>query len=427
MSFVQKKFKVSSILLAVVFLVSLILPGCANIGFAPEPVEITFKHNENDTAYYQAMVNSFNKQASNITIKLVTAGEGSQWGDDYLSGADCYATYAFSMMRFQYINSNNDQPPLLYLDEFIAADDTFNMQDFYPGVMSLVRNNRGIWGIPAGVNPVVMYYNQDLFDRSGVQHPRSGWTWQDFQYTAAALRDPATEVWGFAPGEYLMTAMLVLYQHGGSIVDNMQDPQSIVFNSPVNVEALEWYTDLFSKYEVAPAEASDLGQANSYDGAATLGILDGRVAMWTGTYEERGGTFENLPWPFRWSMVSLPQDETAASYADGDVYAISAASEHPDACWKWISYLSTHSAKDARMAPARRSVAESLEYEELVGAETAEMIRQTLEVLIIPPSIDRLFAMRNIFETFEYAVESATTGRMTPQEALDYAQKEAGN
>ena len=126
-------------------------------------------------------------------------------------------------------------------------------------------------------------------------------------------------------------------------------------------------------------------------------------------------------------MVSLPQDETAASYADGDVYAISAASEHPDACWKWISYLSTHSAKDARMAPARRSVAESLEYEELVGAETAEMIRQTLEVLIIPPSIDRLFAMRNIFETFEYAVESATTGRMTPQEALDYAQKEAGN
>jgi maltose-binding protein MalE len=50
-----------------------------------------------------------------------------------------------------------------------------------------------------------------------------------------------------------------------------------------------------------------------------------------------------------------------------------------------------------------------------------------LEVLIIPPSIDRLFAMRDVFDTFNYAVEMATTGRMTPQEALDYAQENAGN
>jgi len=41
-----------------------------------------------------------------------------------------------------------------------------------------------VWAIPAGVDMLVMFYNQDLFDQYDVPYPEVGWTWGDFLDTA---------------------------------------------------------------------------------------------------------------------------------------------------------------------------------------------------------------------------------------------------
>ena len=62
------------------------------------------------------------------------------------------------------------------------------------------------WAIPSGMNPLVVYYNQDLFDQYGVPYPENGWTWDDFLSVALAIRDPEAGVFGYAnlvgPGTY---------------------------------------------------------------------------------------------------------------------------------------------------------------------------------------------------------------------------------
>jgi hypothetical protein len=59
-------------------------------------------------------------------------------------------------------------------------------------------------------------------------------------------------------------------------------------------------------------------------------------------------------------------------------FAYLAQTEHPEACWKWLTFLSEQAAV-VQGVPARRSVAESDAYRQQMGAETADVYLATLE------------------------------------------------
>ena len=47
------------------------------------------------------------------------------------------------------------------------------------------------WGLPWISQPVILYYNPDLFSAAGVAPPDDTWTWDTFKQAAAQLTDPA--------------------------------------------------------------------------------------------------------------------------------------------------------------------------------------------------------------------------------------------
>jgi ABC-type glycerol-3-phosphate transport system substrate-binding protein len=144
--------------------------------------------------------------------------------------------------------------------------------------------------------------------------------------------------------------------------------------------------------------------------------------MWILTLSERGGLMWPVEWNTAWGMVDLPSDAEPVTPVWAEGYAISASTHHPDACWQWLVFLTWQ--MHHRLIPARRSLAESDAYNELVGDEMANVVRASLEHAVpYSPEIWTEFAPA--MEAFSAAVNDIIEDESTVHEALDDAQRRA--
>jgi multiple sugar transport system substrate-binding protein len=392
-----------------------------------EPVTITFACADVDEAYYQQKIAEFNEQYPDITVELrpyEIEAEGDVTADD----ADVLMAWE------DILSALYTQGDLFDLQAMIETEQSLDLEDFYPGALALFSGQGTTWAIPAGLDVDVMYYNQDLFDQYGVAYPENGWTPDDFLNTAIALRDPAAGVYGYstlgstAEPDY-GDALFFANQRGGYIFDDPREPTRTTFDAPPVIEALDWYARLYLEYDVAPTpeEARHLFQGWPSQYAFYRGVYLNKVAMWALPFSERGGTYwEGNQWLMHWGTVAMPQGAQSATFPWGDGYAISAQSPHPEACWRWIVFLSQEI--PYQLIPARKSLLESAEYEELAGGDLAAVARASIERADLTRANPGTLARFNDVDTgglWGEAVNSVVSGESTPQEALDLAQREA--
>ena len=43
-----------------------------------------------------------------------------------------------------------------------------------------------------------------------------------------------------------------MYQNGGKIIDDLQNPTKVIYDDPQTIEALQWYDELFILHDAAP-------------------------------------------------------------------------------------------------------------------------------------------------------------------------------
>ncbi len=56
--------------------------------------------------------------------------------------------------------------------------------------MMELYSDKGVqYGMPKGMDVVVVAYNKKIFDKYGVAYPEEGWTWDEFVAKGAELRD----------------------------------------------------------------------------------------------------------------------------------------------------------------------------------------------------------------------------------------------
>jgi multiple sugar transport system substrate-binding protein len=391
----------------------LVLTGCALRGTpTPEPARIAFAFPDVDSEYYQGLLGEFNELYPYVTVEL----RPKRW--DMLSGLSAGDADVFVSSQFA-LNWLQGEGGVLNLTPFIEQDESFERADFYPGTVELYTREGKTWAIPAGVDLMVMYANRDLLEANGVPLPESGWTWDDFLATTLALRDPTANVFGYGPNLDLFDPLTFIYQHGGRIFDDLENPTRTTFDDPLTIEALEWYTDLFFAHNVAPTPE----QVSSLFGRGGIGsaIYQDKAGVWSGMISERGGRSWPTEWPMRWSVATLPQGAQAATLTLVEGMYISSQTAHADAAWKWLSFVSKQLPN--RQTPVRRSLAESFEYEEQVGREVAEVARRSLEnALLLSPD---LAEFEEALGLFEQAFRSVMEQRSTPVEAMTWAQQQS--
>lgn len=388
-----------------------LLSGCGLGGTPPpEPVSLNFAIEDGQREEYARLLAPFNEKHPEITVNLQ---------DDRRDDTDCFVDVPFG------IPSDVANGALVALDPFFDQDSELKAGDFYPAAVDILRHQGKTWGIPAGVDPIVLYYNKAMFDQAGIPYPQNGWTWDDFLGAAMALSKPDEKIFGYAMPQQTQDAFdvaLFIYQHGGRLFDDLNNPTTVTLDDPQTVSAVEWYTDLALRHNVAPTPE----QMRSYgSGGQALGrgIYESKFGMWLSFFSDRGGRTWPVEWPWPWGMVTLPRDEAAATAGVVRSYFILSDRPNPDACWKLISFLSTQPVEG--LVPARRSVAESQAFTGVVGEEMAATARQAVEeaILISPEAANAIPAL----EYLGRAVREVLSGAATPEEALLAAQEQAEN
>jgi ABC-type glycerol-3-phosphate transport system substrate-binding protein len=387
-----------------------ILSGCIDLSFiAPkEPVTITF-WSFGDTSYFENLTEEFSKEYPYITVEFIS-GFSRFRSNSSLEDIDMFLA---TQNQLQFLRET-EYP--MSLNALIAEDDDFDLNDFYRGGVDAMSVEGQRWGVPLGADITVMIYNKRLFDERNVPYPQVGWTWNDFLGKAIALSDPDRGQFGYAYHAmgYMgdTDTLVMLYQWGGGLFDDLQAPTAMTINRPENVMALQFNADLLHKYHVAPRYGE---RPSPYPDA---GIESEKYAMWVGSISDE--------YDFETGVAPLPQAEYA--YTMGTIIGIyiSNQASSPEACWEWASFLSQKAIPG--LLPMRISLAESDEVLQDLGEDVVSAGLASLPNLI-SLSIDFDSPLGSQWGTAMGAYSSAL-GKIRAgepvQTVLDEAQQKSG-
>jgi ABC-type glycerol-3-phosphate transport system substrate-binding protein len=405
---------------ALSILLAFSLGGCG-LGSTPtpDPVTIQFSFPSVDNDFYEPMALIFHEKFPNITVELNPL-QGNAYSNLDPDQTDVIAVDVFFLRNMQREGS------ILGLNSVIEQDDSFNMSDYLPGTVDFLAVEGETWAIPVGADLGIMYYNKDLFDEHDLPYPEVGWDWDDFLAYALTINDPddaLEKVYGYAGTPGYQDIYYFIYQHGGSLFNDVISPTAPTFNDPLTVEAVEFYADLFHLHGVAPNAATARRAFGGNQFAALNAMRTGNIGMWTLSISDRGGYGWGVEWYVNYGMAPLPRD--TAQFAPlwvEEGYAISSGTSNPDECWQWINFLTRQI--NPRLVPTRLSILESQVYGQIVGEDVAEVVSQSLE-FAVPISIWQWINMGSAIDTLNDAIEDVIDREAIPQEALDLAQERA--
>ena len=138
---------------------------------------------------------------------------------------------------------------LLKLDDYVAADATTDMKNYYAGITELYtrKDNGGLYALPKDHDTIALLYNKAIFDQYGVAYPTDDWTWEDMYEAAKTITEASNgDVYGLAlntsnnqDGWYN-----VVYSYGGKVITD--DHKGTTMNSAESKAAMEMVRKLVS-------------------------------------------------------------------------------------------------------------------------------------------------------------------------------------
>jgi multiple sugar transport system substrate-binding protein len=282
----------------------------------------------------------------------------------------------------QWLNAHVGTPDVLQLDvvwtpEFAAAGwilplDRFAppKEDFFPASLEANGWQGRLYAVPWFMDVGMLYWRTDLLRappasleelarnaRPASGGPRHGFVWQGARY------------------EGLVTVFLeVLGGYGGRILGPNHE---VLVDAPEGVRALTWMRDLV-RQGISPQEALTWHEEET------------RFAF------QNGQAVFLRNWPYAWSLLSGEDSRVAGRFAvspmpagpgghptaalGGGQLAINAHSRHPEAAWRFISFLLApeqmlERAEAVGQYPARRSVWTSPRLAAALGAPPDQVLR----------------------------------------------------
>jgi multiple sugar transport system substrate-binding protein len=395
--------------------------GLATPTPTPEPAKLRFAFRKN-IADYTALANQFHQVHPDVAVDLVALDtEGGElraidgrdvdvvrWSQDYLTPERVQQT--------------------LPVDEIILADDGFPRGDMLKGTMEALQRQGVQWGIPAGLDFVVAYYDAQRFKIAQATPPTPDWTLDDLLAAAIAvnhtegLSSQADFAYGFCSDPESGDPAYFAYLFGGRLFDRMPDPSRPTLNDPANVKAIQWYADLRLKYGVIP-DSDEIGKFFPH-GRLGEAIVRSKCGLWFGVYSDRGGQAWGYEWQGEGVMLPLPRARAPFGVIYVDGYYILAQSEHRREAWEWVRFLLDHQEAAGLMLPPLQSQARSTQYADRVGKDVAAVARQLpAEAIIMPTDPDP--AMGRVMELYLEAVARVIKGDVDAETALNEAQDQA--
>lgn len=353
-------------------------------------------------------------------VKIQSSIQGKNPPDLFIS----LATQRFSM----YV-----QDAVIPLDDFIAADGAEGkayIADFLTGFMEDSYVDGKIISIPFQRSTMIMYYNKDAFKEVGLDPNKPPKTWAELveysqkltkvgadgnvqRYGVGLALNSGSAQWGFT-GFALQNS-----KNGENLMSD--DGKQIYFNTPENVEALQFWCDLQTKYKVMQ---SGIVQWTDLPGQ----FLSGKVAMIYHTTGNLGNISKNAT--FEYGTAFLPGSKRQAAPTGGGNFYISKgiSAARQKAAWEFIKFAtSTERAAqwsiDTGYVATRTSALETPQMKEYYA--NLPQARVAFEQIPISKPELTSYDSTRMWRILNDSIQSAITGEKTPAQALKDAQAEA--
>jgi multiple sugar transport system substrate-binding protein len=239
------------------------------------------------------------------------------------------------------------------LDDLVARDKDFRLQDYYPEAVNNVRYKGRLLALPYGLDVDPIVYNRGMFDKAGVRYPTKDWTIADYVDVAKRLTSAPGEepqAWG----GWINNLQIAIWMHGGEIFDK-GFTRSLI-DQPPAVSGLQFFYDQnLGSLKIAPQT-----------GNATQLFGNGQLAMmWAGPFLVPSlRQYQGLAW----DAITMPwtaEKKPGSTWMSVETYAMSSGTKNKDGAWAVLKYLAGREAMASLYAPefialpAIRSIAET--------------------------------------------------------------------
>lgn len=375
------------------------------------------------TKIVDKLVADFEKENPNIKITPIFGG-----------------SYAETMTKVQTAVQGGNSPDLavlfsidlytlLSMDSIEKLNPYFEeeyINDFFDGFMANSQIGEDVWSIPFQRSTIVMYYNKDAFKEAGLDPEKPPANWDELVEYAKKLtvKDESGNVkqWGLeipSTGyQYWMFQALAL-QTDKNIMS--EDGKEAYFDTPANVEALQFYADLGQKHKVMPQGTIEWATVPS-------DFLSGKTAM---MYHTTGNltTVKNDA-NFDFGVAFLPANKQYGSpTGGGNLYIFKdIPEENKKAAWKFIEFLTEPErvaqwSIDTGYVATRESAYETeLLKNYIKDFPEAEVAKEQLQYA---DSELATYQNGNVQKILNDHIQAALNGEMSVEEALSKAQEEA--
>ncbi|MFD0676381.1 MULTISPECIES: ABC transporter substrate-binding protein [unclassified Paenibacillus] len=392
---------------------------------AEEKIELTFYYpiavGGPLTSTIELMAKDFTAQNPNITVKPVYTGSYADTAVKTQAGVQSKQPPDVAVLQSTELFSLLDMNAIIPLNDFIAKEggDKY-LSDFYPAFMSNSQTGGNTYSIPFQRSTIVLYYNKALFKEAGLDPEKAPQTWAEMKDYAKKLTKNGT--WGLeipVTGYGYWMLQTFALQNGKNLMT--EDGKKVMFNTPENVEGMQYWSDLSKKDKSMPEGVTDWGTVPS-------DFLEGKTAMMYHTTGNLSNVKKNAKFDF--GVGFLPKNKNFGSPTGGGNFYIfkDIDKKKQEAAWKFVKFMTeTERAAqwsiDTGYVAVKKSAYETDRMKKYAADFPAALVaRDQLQYASAELSTHN---NGKVMKTLNDQVQAVLTGTLTPAEALQKAQEEA--
>ena len=229
------------------------------------------------------------------------------------------------------------------LEPLARQDKTTPLAEFYPGILQYFRWQEQTYALPWYSPGYALAFNKALFEQRGVVTPdrleREGkWNWDTYVQTLRDLTrgqqgDPSRTIGLQNISTNLDWICCWIWENGGDVFS--KDAKKCIINEPAGIGALQWYADLYLKYNavnVGPTIGADFPN----------GFKSGRVGIRQANKEVTSPARKDLSdVSFPLGMAPIPKGKAGRVNRLGNLgFGVATDGPNGDSGWRWVRFIS---------------------------------------------------------------------------------------
>ena len=211
--------------------------------------------------------------------------------------------------------------------------------DYISSLFALSDSEGHVWGVPHAINSTALYYNEELFDKAGLEYPNETWTWQDVLDAAAKLTTKpnsqgVSDVYGLGMQSSMTLGWYPVVLATGGMPLNDERTKSN-FDDPKTIEGVKKFEEIVKSGITPPLPWY------TTQGGTAAAFYKGKLAMVILQSSAANSIPGNAP-DLKWNVTNIPigWDGERDTIFVPNVWVISERSSEAEqeAAWKWIKF-----------------------------------------------------------------------------------------